>query len=159
MDPPSIFESLAEGAITLAGFSAVFRAFSGRDDPDGFSQVRLEAVIEGGLLVALLSYLPAALVAAGLSPSASWKAASVLGAAWLFVRVYICINIARTARPLPALFPLAFGLVLLATCSYLATIAGFAPWPTEAGYLISTLTALAYVGVVFLAQFRAERAA
>ena len=73
MDPASTLESLAEGGITLAGFSAVFRAFSGKDDPDGYSEVRLQAVIEGGLLVALLSYLPATLAGAGLSPLASWK--------------------------------------------------------------------------------------
>ena len=89
MDLPSIFESLAESGITLAGFSAVFRAFSNKHDPDGFSQVRLEAVIEGGLLVALLSYLPAALSAVGLSPLASWKIGSVVGVAWLLVRVHL----------------------------------------------------------------------
>jgi hypothetical protein len=158
MDLPSIFESLAEGGITLAGFSAVFRAFGGKDDPDGFSELRLRAVIEGGLLVALLSYLPATLAGAGLSPLASWKTASILGAIWLMIRAYISINIFRSAKPLPALLPLAFALILLGVCSYLSTVFGMAPWPAQAGYLISQVTTLSYVGVVFLAQFRVERA-
>jgi hypothetical protein len=159
METPSIFESMAEVGITLAGFSAVFRAFRGTHDPDGFHEIRVRVVIEGGLLLALMSYLPAALAAAGLSPVASWKAAGLPGALWLVNRIRIGVNIFRTARPLPPLFPLAFCLAILFECSYLGTISGFAPWSALAGHLISVLTFLVYVGAVFLAQFRAERAA
>ena len=83
----------------------------------------------------------------------------MLGAVWLMIRAYIGINILRAARPLPALLPLAFALILLGVCSYVSTAAGLAPWPAQSGYLISQVTTLTYVGVVFLAQFRAERAA
>ena len=73
MELPSLLESMAEASVTLAGFAAVFRAFGGGSDPDGYSTVRLNVVIEGGLAVAFFCYLPAALVAAGLSPAVAWR--------------------------------------------------------------------------------------
>lgn len=84
MDLPGVLSSMAEGSITLAGFAAVFRAFRGSHDPDGFSDVRLTVVIEGGLVVAFLCYLPAWLSSAGLSPDAVWRSTSIVGALWTF---------------------------------------------------------------------------
>jgi hypothetical protein len=56
-----MLDSLAEVSVTLAAFAADFRAFAAGSDPDGHSTVRLNAVIEGGLLLAFISFLPSAL--------------------------------------------------------------------------------------------------
>ena len=79
MELPAVLASMGEGAITLAGFAAVFRAFGGAEDSDGHSRVRLNIVIEGGLVVALLCYFPAWLSSTGLSSDAVWRSSSAIG--------------------------------------------------------------------------------
>lgn len=72
MEDAGILASMAEGAITLAGFAAVFQAFSGTYDPDGHSRVRLNSFVEGGLTVDFVAYLPAWLGSAGLPDRLVW---------------------------------------------------------------------------------------
>ena len=80
---------MTEGAITLAGFAAAFRASAGVYDPDGHSRTRLNSVIEGGLTVASVSYLPAWLFSAGFSESAVWRGPSGLIVVWGIVRIIV----------------------------------------------------------------------
>jgi hypothetical protein len=157
MELPSLLESMAEVSVTLAGFAAVFRAFGGGTDPDGYSTVRLNIVIEGGLAVAFFCYLPAALVAAGLSPAVAWPTSNVAAIAWLAPRpVWSGMLIIRQGRPLPALFPLAwpFSLVGLAVlgCGAVGVM------PPESAHQAGLVAVAGGVGCAFIAQFRVEQA-
>ena len=88
MDLPSL-ESLAEVSVTLAGFAAVFRAFATGTDPDGYSAVRLNIVIEGGLVLAFLCFLPTVFHTASIPEDGALRVSSGLGATWLFFRATI----------------------------------------------------------------------
>ena len=102
MEIPGILSSMAEGSITLAGFAAVFRAFKGKNDPDGYSWIRLAIVIEGGLIVAFGCYLPIFLSSTGLGADQSWGIASALILVWLIPRQNLpTIRILVRGRPFP----------------------------------------------------------
>jgi hypothetical protein len=160
MDLPGVLSSMAEGSITLAGFAAVFRAFRGSHDPDGFSDVRLTVVVEGGLVVAFLCYLPAWLSSAGLSPDAVWRSSSIVGALWTFFRfILAAISVYRTASSLPVLYTVAVPVDVVSFLAFSATAVGVFPLSTYSGYLLGTIAMLSAVGMMFVAQFIAERRA
>ena len=154
---PGILASMAEGAITLAGFSAVFRAFSGAHDPDGFSWIRLSIVIEGSLTIALCCYLPVGLISIGLPQDIAWKAAGLLLVTWGIVRLNVpAFHILRQPGPLPALFwlavPQGFFSVLINTIN----LTGLLPYDAYAVYLCGVTLLLGNVATIFVAQFRVE---
>jgi hypothetical protein len=157
MELPSLLESMAEVSVTLAGFAAVFRAFGSNADPDGHSTVRLYVVIEGGIAVAVFCYLPAALVAAGLSPATAWRASNFAAIAWVIPRsIGQVVVIVAQGWPLPALLPLAFffgvlGLVALG-CGAFGVI------PPPSGLQAGLVAVFAAIGCTFIAQFRVEHA-
>jgi hypothetical protein len=158
MDIPAVFTSMAEGAITLAGFASVFRAFHGAEDPDGYSRLRLTIVIEGGLMVAFLCYLPSWLASLDLSSDAVWKLSSAIGAIWpLFRFILVASGIVRRGRPFPVLYLFAAPVGLISFLVFAATAVGFIPVSAYSGFLLGTGSLLATVGIVFVAQFRAER--
>ena len=149
---------MAEGSITLAGFAAAFRAFSGSRDPDGYSRERLNIVIEGGLVVALLCYLPAWLSSAGVSTDAVWRSTSAIGALWsLFRFAASAVSVFRTANPLPVLYPVVVPVGILSFLAFSTNTAGFLPLSTYSGHLLGTISMLPAVGIMFIAQFIAER--
>ena len=156
---PEILSSIAGGSITLAGFAAVFRAFGGTKDPDGQSRVRLNSVIEGGLLIALISYLPAWLGTMQIPSEAVWRLSCVVILVWGVPRIGLpSMRILRGARPLPELFVL---VVIAGVVSLIAsgvTVAGFWPNGSYSGYLLAVLMLLVNVGLIFIAQFRVEQA-
>jgi hypothetical protein len=157
MELPGLLESMAEASVTLAGFAAVFRAFATGDDPDGYSTVRLTIVIEGGLAIAFLCYVPAALAAAGLTPEIAWRASNVVAVAWILPRsCWVGFVIARRGRPLPSLFPLAYGLAIVALAAVLGGVLGLLP--PKSAHQLGLVSQLGGIGCTFLAQFRVERA-
>jgi hypothetical protein len=154
VDLPDVLNSMAEGSITLAGFAAAFRAFSGSHDPDGFSRARLNIVIEGGLVVALLCYLPAWLSSAGVSSDAVWRLTSAVGALWsLFRFAGGAISVYRNASPLPVLYPVVVPVGALSFLSFSGNTVGFLPLSTYSGHLLGTIAMLSAVGLMFIAQF------
>jgi hypothetical protein len=158
MESPAILASMAEGSITLAGFAAVFRAFRGVDDPDGYSPLRLTIVIEGGLIVALLCYFPSWLASLDLSSDAVWRLCSAMGAMWpLFRFIFVAFGIVRRGPPFPVLYLFAAPLGLISFLAFVATAAGLVPHHVYSGYLLGVVALMTTVGVVFIAQFRAER--
>jgi hypothetical protein len=158
VEVPAILASMAEGSITLAGFAAVFRAFGGNDDPDGYSRLRLTIVIEGGLVVAALCYFPSWLASLNLAADAVWRSSAAIGAIWpLFRFILVAFGIVRKGPPFPVLYVFAAPFGLISFIAFAATAAGFFPGGSYAGFLLGTLTLLATVGTVFIAQFRAER--
>ena len=112
---------------------------------------------EGGLAVACFCYLPAALVAAGLSPAVAWRTSNVAAIAWVAPRpIWFGILIIRQGRPLPALFPLAwtFSVVGLAAlgCGALGVM------PPESAHQAGLVAVSGGTGCAFIAQFRVEQA-
>lgn len=157
MEHPAILTSMAEGSITLAGFAAVFRAFRSSEDPDGYSQVRLNIVIEGGLVVAFLCYVPAWLASVGLSSDAVWRLASAVGVLWwLFRFMVVAFMMLRRNAPFPVLYPVAVPIGVVSFLALVVNAAGLLPVTSYSGHLLGTLALLTTVGVVFVAQFRAE---
>ncbi len=153
-----MLDSLAEASVTLAGFAAVFRAFAGDTDPDGHSRVRLNAVIEGGLALAFVSYLPIAVADISIPEGVALRVSSALLAMFVVLRSIVPgIAILKAGWPPPALFPLAsalsvLGLAFLASGAFgVSTISSFAAH--QAG-VVSVFGALA---ATFVAQFRVER--
>ena len=158
LEYPSLLESIAGASVTLAGFAAVFRAFASRSDPDGFSAIRLNVVIEGGLVVALVCYLPAILAGVGLPGALAWRLSSGLGALWLVFRtIGPGIYIIRRGWPLPALFPLAFALTLTAFGAFAIGAAGFGPLASSSAHQLGIMALAAQIGTTFVAQFQVER--
>ena len=155
MDLPSL-ESLAEVSVTLAGFAAVFRAFATGTDPDGYSAVRLNVVIEGGLVLAFLCFLPTVLHAASIPEDGALRVSSGLGATWVFFRVTIPgIRIIRAGWPPPAVFPLGFSFSLAALISFGAGSLGVAP--SSAAHQVAAVALFGLIACTFVAQFRVER--
>ena len=160
IDIPSVLSSIAEGAITLAGFAAVFRAFAGSRDPDGHSNVRLNIVIEGGLTVAFLCYAPLWLITAGLDQDVAWRGPSILIVLWGVLRITVpTVQIIRNPGPVPALFflasPTGHSAMIVAALNTTAIL----PISAASGYLLATILLLSNAGIIFVAQFRAEREA
>lgn len=154
---PGILASMAEGAITLAGFSAVFRAFSGAHDPDGYSWIRLSIVIEGSLVTALCCYLPIGLISLGVPDQHAWRGVGVLLATWGIFRLSVpAFRILRQPGPLPALFWVAVPQGFLSVLANIANATGVLPLDTYAIYLFAVILLLGNVGTIFVAQFRVE---
>ena len=158
MDLPEILSSIAGGAITLAGFSAAFRAFSGHSESDGQSRIRLNSVIEGGLLVAFVCYLPIVLSELNISTSMVWRTSCFVIMVWGVLRIIVpTLKILKNVRPLPELFKsVVFAGLFSLLCSLITTI-GLWPFDSYSGYLVSVLALLANISLVFIAQFRTEQ--
>ena len=154
-----MLDSLAEVSVTLAAFAAVFRAFAAGSDPDGHSTVRLNAVIEGGLLLAFISFLPSALLSVSLTEDTAYQFSSGVGGIWTALRgILTGVRIIRGGWPLPALFPLAFALALTALVSFTLGALGTGPLAGIAGHQLGCVALFAWIAVAFVAQFRVERA-
>ncbi len=154
-----MLDSLAEVSVTLAAFAAVFRAFAAGSDPDGHSTVRLNAVIEGGLLLAFISFLPSALHSASLAEDMAYQISSGVGGFWALLRGTIPgVRIIRGGSPLPALFPLAYALHLMALVPFVLGALGAGPVGTAAAHQVGCVGLFGWIAVAFLAQFRVERA-
>ena len=148
MELPAVLASMGEASITLAGFAAVFRAFGGAEDPDGHSRIRLNIVIEGGLVVAFLCYFPAWLSSAGFSSDAVWRSGSAIGALWvLFRMMLISFRILGSGAPLPVLYPVAVPIAVLSFLALVANTAGLLPVTSYSGHLLGTVSLLTGVGV------------
>ncbi len=79
MNPEDILHSIAGATITLAGFAAVFRAFTGSHQVDGHSEIRLNSILELGIAAALLCYLPAVLQSFNWHADQSYRVLSAVG--------------------------------------------------------------------------------
>ena len=152
-----MLDSLAEVSVTLAGFAAVFRAFGAGSDPDGHSTVRLNVVIEGGLLLAFISFLPSVLLGASLAEDAAYRVSSGIGAIWAFFRAIPGIQIIRGGWPLPALFPLSYAFFLVTEFSFIFGVLDIRPLGAVAAHQAGCAALFGAVALTFVAQFRVER--
>ncbi len=153
-----MLDSLAEVSVTLAGFAAVFRAFTAGNDPDGYSTVRLNIVIEGGLVLAFISFLPGVLLSASLAADSAYRFSGGIGVIWFVLRGIIpMIQIIRGGRPFPPLFTLASAFGLTTNICFIFCVLDIRPLGAIAGFQAACAALFGGIAVVFVAQFRAER--
>ena len=158
VDLPSVLASIAEGSITLAGFAAVFRAFRGGEDPAGLNRIRLNIVIEGGLLVALLCYFPVWL-SAEIGEDWAWRISSLIAAIWGFFRFNIpAFKTLLVPGPVAVMFFFSAPMGVISVVAGLLNAFGYLHASAYSGHLLTIMMALGNVGGVFVAQFRAELA-
>ncbi len=154
MDINETLHSIAEVAVTLVGFAAVFRAFRGQKI-DPHSGPRVLGVIEIGLFLVLLCYLPSALLTAGVSDGAVYRGLSGVAALYWIRWVVIALSISRVRQPTPVIYGVFSVLAAALTAAGAANALGALARPGFV-YLGIAVATLAQVGLTFLAQFRAE---
>jgi hypothetical protein len=146
--------ALGEISATLIGFSVIFEAFTGRQTADGHSRERVMLIVEIGLMVVALCFLPELLVGLGLSQSISFRVLSSIVALYWLRWLILNYRIRGADHLTPILFRVATALHLIVVgCS----IANAAVVGSDALYTTACFAGLAVVGCGFLAQFRIER--
>ncbi len=157
MNPEDILHSIAGTTITLAGFAAVFRAFSASHKVDGHSEIRLNSILELGIAAALLCYLPTVLQSFDWSEDQSYQVLSAVGGLYYLHWLYEFWKVRNADHQTPKSY-------LVAASSACIVFALF--WVNAVGltsnlrgvYLIALLFMLFLQGLAFLSQFWAEQA-
>ncbi|MEJ2238133.1 MAG: hypothetical protein P8X82_07530 [Gemmatimonadales bacterium] len=149
--------SIGEASLTFMGLAAVFNAFSRKDAGDSHSANRIAVVVEGGLILTLVSFAPMALASTGLQEPWPWRIAAALGVFFAARATYLAIT--DTAKPgnTPYLLAVAMTLDISTGLTYLCCLFGPAVWPLPGLYLAGVVQMLGFVGVTFIGQFRAEQ--
>lgn len=151
--------SIGQIAVTLAGFAALLRAFRQRDVADAHSDPRLRSIVEQGLVVVLLCFLPTLLVEFGLTAQLAVRVVAALAAVWLMRWLYVVYSIrkAELASEIRWLFRIAVFNHYGAFTMFVLSAAGLIG-RAEPLYFAGVIWTLVLVGWAFLAQFHSERA-
>ena len=157
MDVIQILSSIGEASLTFMGLAAVFSAFRSSTAGDMHATGRTTIIIEGGLILTLLSYTPAVLPALGLDPLVSWRECAALGIFFSARATYMAVTDTGRKGKTPLLLAVAMLLDITSLGSFAACILAPASWPVAGIYLAAVVQTLAFVGVSFIGQFRAER--
>ena len=149
-------QSIAEVSATLVGFSALFRVFSREKIADGHSEARLQVIIEQGLTVVLLCYLPAWADSFGWSEDATLRIIGGTAALWLVRWLYVFYSVwgAETRTPIAFRFALALNTLAFLSFAICAIVGDESARPL---YLTGIVVLLAHLGWTFLFQVKAER--
>ena len=146
--------SIAEVAVTLVGFAAVFRAFRGLS-VDAHSGARTLAVIEVGLVLVLLCYVPLLLIEAGLEEVPAYRLTAGLTALYWIRWLTVLYRIRNEVHATPGIYRFVVVLNILIFLINLASATALLDRP-EILYFGSAVAILAYVSLSFLAQYKAE---
>jgi len=154
---PALY-SIGQIAVTLAGFAALLRAFRQKDVGDAHSDPRLRSMVEQGLVLVLLCFLPSVLVAFNISMGIAVRVIAAAAAAWLLRWLYIMylVRSAELPRSLAWMFRAAFALHGVTFIVFAATATGLFG-RAEPLYFSGVLLTLTLVGFAFFAQFQSER--
>jgi len=154
MEVAETLASIAEVSATLLGFAAVFRAFRG-ELADQHSAERTLLVIEVGLVIVFMCYLPSVLMGAGLEASSSYRIISAFTALYWLRWFALSYRLKDEDHATPVLFRVAVGfhVMIFSVCSVAAL--GVLP-KVGIVYLAVVIAILALVGMAFLAQFMTE---
>ena len=150
--------SIGQIAVTLAGFAALLKAFRQKNATDAHSEPRLKSIVEQGLVVVLLCFLPSLIFSFGVDLDTAVRWISAVAAAWLFRWLYI-LYIFRTAEisaAIASLFPVTVVLHVAAFVAFLLSATGLIG-RAEPLYFCGVVLTLTLVGLAFLAQFQSER--
>jgi cation transport ATPase len=154
----SALHSIGQIAVTLAGFAALLRAFRERTVADPHSDPRLISIVEQGLAVAFLCFLPALLIEFGLTMETAARWGAALAAVWLTRWLYILYTIrkAELGKSLARLFRVAVAMHVAAYTAFLLSAIGLLG-RAEPLYFSGVFLMVTEVGWSFLAQFLSER--
>lgn len=136
MDAASSVLTIAELALTLAGFAGVVVVFSQRDGLLTIDRWRFVGVLVLGVGTAVIAFTPSMLQQFGIEDSVNWRSSSaVLAAAVLaffvfFLRRIPAVAGEQGARPPQAALRIVFSLTLLALATQISNAAG---WPMRSG--------------------------
>ncbi len=149
--------SLSAISITLAGFAAIFRAFTNSKEVDGHSNTRLSSIMELGIAITLLSYLPEIAEGFGLSEINSYRIFATFGGLYYirWLSEFYSIRNAEHKTPKTYLTACASGvtvfLLFWATALNLVTnIQGI--------FSLALVIMFFLQGIAFMSQFWAESA-
>ncbi len=154
----SALHSIGQIAVTLAGFAALLKAFRRKDAADAHSEPRLKSIVEQGLVVVLLCFLPSLILSFGVDLEAAVRWVSAVAAVWLSRWLYI-LYMFRTAdisAEIASLFPVTVVLHVAAFVAFLLSATGLIG-SVEPLYFCGVVLTLTLVGLAFLAQFQSER--
>jgi hypothetical protein len=158
MDFPDILSSIAGASVTLAGFAAAFKAFTRGHDPDGQDRVRLNIVIEGGLVISVVCFSPITFAGLQVPDDISWRLGSAMLMSWVALRILWTAGIiVKTIRPLPVLFSVAVPLAVFGFLAGLANVSTMSTMTAYSLFLTAVLLQFASTATVFVAQFQAEQ--
>jgi len=155
MDISETLSSIAEVAVTLVGFAAVFRAFRG-EHADPHSGPRTTLVIEAGLVLVGLCYLPTLLVSLGIDRELSYRWLSALAALYWARWLWVSYAIRKATHATPTLYLVATALHVVVFLVSIVNASGVFGLH-EALYFLGAVVILALTSNAFLAQFRAEQ--
>ena len=155
----SALHAIAQISVTIVGFAALLRAFSKEHTTDAHTDPRLRSIVEQGLVVALLCFLPTLLDAFGLDPEIAARLVSAAASVWLLRWLYIlyAIRTAELSSSIAWRYRFAVFLHIAAFSAFLLSATAMVN-DTAASFLLSgILLMLCTVGWAFLAQFQIER--
>ncbi len=165
MDAASAVLTIAELALTLAGFAGVVVAFSQRDGLVAIDRWRFAGVLFLGVGTATIAFVPSLLLQFGVEGSTSWRYSSVvLFAAVLAFFVFFLLRVQKVsrgqgARPPRTALHTVFALTLLNIALQLSNAVGW-PMPSGSGFFVlGLLLALivAAFGFSFAVLYRPTR--
>ena len=150
--------SIGQIAVTLAGFAALLKAFRQKNATDAHSEPRLKSIVEQGLVVVLLCFLPSLIFSFGVDLDTAVRWISAVAAAWLFRWLYILyiFRKAEISAAIASLFPVTVVLHVAAFVAFLLSATGLIG-RAEPLYFCGVVLTLTLVGLAFLAQFQSER--
>ncbi len=155
---PEVLSSVVGAAVTLSGFAAAFKAFSGDYDPDGRSRTRLNIVIEGGLVIAGVCFLPFVLASLYVPTDLPWRCGSAIVISWSAIRgLWPAAKIIFSPEPLPVLLPLALFFSLCAFVAGALNVLMVTELPAYNLFLVGVILYFFNIGTIFVAQFHAEQ--
>jgi hypothetical protein len=154
----SALYSIGQIAVTLAGFAALLQAFRRKDVGDAHSDPRLLSIVEQGLVVALLCFMPTLLVEFGLTLQTAVRAVSTLAALWLTRWLFILyvVRTAELSKAVRRLFRVAVLNHVAAFCAFVLAATGIVG-RVEPLYFCGVVVTIIEVGWTFLVQFQTER--
>lgn len=151
-----LLPAVAEASITLAGFAAVFKAFGGPHMVDGHSNTRLNSIVELGLAVALLSFLPTALSSLDVGPEEGLRILSVAGGVYYLRWLAEFWAIRHADHRTPKAYLTAVAAALVVFVLFWLNALGLSG-KLQGTYLLAILIMFFLQGLAFMAQIRAEQ--
>lgn len=151
--------AIGQISVTIVGFAAVLKAFERQNATDAHTDPRIQSMVEQGLVLVMLCFLPSLIHSFGMSHVNSLRLPGLLASIWLSRWLYIMFIIrkAELSSSIAIMFRFAVVLHYMAFFSFLfAALSLFNK--TEALYFTGILLTFACVGWAFLAQFKIERA-
>lgn len=150
--------AIGQISITIVGFAAVLKAFEREHTTDEHTDPRIQSIVEQGLVLVILCFLPTMLIGFGLNRDISIVVSASLATIWLTRWLYIMFIIRKAELSSSIAVMYRFAVVIHYTAFVLFLLSAIRLYAqTEALYFAGILFLFACVGWAFFAQFKIER--